>query len=583
MTSRSIASYEIWSSCLRNGLRALVLALGKELAAHALADSRGNHFFQGAALLLTGLRFLLPSTMLLRCETAVSFALDEEDGAELRECVAQAVIASSAHSVCGLSTLLLGSLLLLIGCAHPQGELLRPATAGALLPRIARSLHIAGVKGLSVRVSVLARLLPCMGITFCSGMAARQLMDTTLNSNASLTLVLPPLLLVVATPDLANELIRAGLFARLSACVPRGSAYRQRYCMSGEPLSEQTAWCLILSIAASALKGATALSSRNAVDQALELMRRDSECLHASVARATNFEALYEQYCALNLIRQVSRILGDQVGAHVELVELIRPALVSTSEMLMQSKDELQRMVPPLSRRERALASQPRLGAEVPKWEQQPYVGSVAQLHAPTGETVYCACLVSILQRSLCIALGAISSSGILVRLHWSQLDEPTLLAAMRAALRSFCQHQPMRRFRGRLNGRLICMHGWQFIGAAQMCLDVYAAVAFKEATTQLAGMDKAMARAIAQNRAESGGSDVAQAQTELLSLLVLELQRLPTALLAWAETAMDAEGVDDTRTRKVVLAPLADAQAAAHKGIAAAKVVSGTWTQDCA
>ena len=59
------------------------------------------------------------------------------------------------------------------------------------------------------------------------------------------------------------------------------------------------------------------------------------------------------------------------------------------------------------------------------------------------------------------------------------------------------------------------------------------------------------------------------------LEIYVSELERLPSALRAWAEAAMDDEDVDDPVTRKAVLIPLAEVQETVLHGVSVAKLVA--------
>lgn len=312
------------------------------------------------------------------------------------------------------------------------------------------------------------------------------------------------------------------------------------------------------------------VQARCALGQAVEFVSSERDRLAASVASSPkSFEALSEQRYALQFLEQLSVLAGGQLVDQFKLLDLLRPALASVSEMLLQTPDALQRSVPPKSQEERALASRLPSGAPLAR------LGSSSTTRVLTS--AYWSRLVAVMQASLCTALSALGGPAARNGLAFAAIGgEPALLTALRATL--FClraPHDDVQRNIGARPASVLAVRS-SLIDAAKTCISIHSAVALQAAANQLAGLEKAMALAAAHDRVNSGALKAADVQRRLHNFAD-DLERLPGAIGSWAESAMDDIGVEDSADRKAVLAPLAEVRETASRGIAAAKLAASS------
>ena len=187
-------------------------------------------------------------------------------------------------------------------------------------------------------------------------------------------------------------------------------------------------------------------------------------------------------------------------------------------------------------------------------------------------ETAYWARIVALLQASLRSVLNAMGTPEVHDNASLSDIRQETLLEALRAALRSV--QPPLSAALPSHAGLPIPTARRGNLAAAQTTIGLYGAFTLKAAWAELAGLQESMLLAAGHDRMSRSTLHVSGVR-QRLQLYVIELQRLPGALQAWAEACMDDEGVDDGATRKIVLEPLLEITLIVRRGCAAATQIA--------
>jgi hypothetical protein len=222
-TPCSPAPSGMWSSRLPSALRKLVLCLSNQLAVNSLAQLHSAGCHDAAGLLLSLLRFLLGESSRVG---GFSRGLDSGDAAHILVLVAQAVLSVPPSKAPGLSTCLLGCLLILLdhsrSWAKDAFRNASPSKMDSLSARLVLELssHAADPTHLALCMNVISHLL--LLSTKHSGFmtiataheAAVRTMDAVLREaahDAALEMSLPCLLRIVSAPSLAGQLLDTGL------------------------------------------------------------------------------------------------------------------------------------------------------------------------------------------------------------------------------------------------------------------------------------------------------------------------------------------------------------------------------------
>jgi len=392
--------------------------------------------------------------------------------------------------------------------------------------------------------------------------AATELMKAVLHQPISQsTLTLPSLLRVAGTPALACEILDAGLLSRLAAglvSLPQG----RRYSAAGVPSAEHKAWTTSLAIAATALREArlNGQLKHSVILQAVEFVQRLHQRLEVAVEGDRSALGLREQHVALRLLDEVSHVAGNAVGQFGAL-RLIRRGLEAVTKVLLNG-ESVQRLVAPVSAEEHELAMSLPSGEPVPRLGRPTTLGS--PLSGPPCGTAFSMSVSSILQGSLCTAIGVIGLPELRSSQALAAVGEELLAASLRAALRSM--HMVS------CNAATCSSARAPLLAAAQSCLGIFAAFALQVATQQLDELRRSAEIAVV-SRTPGSSSQITTIRNRL-SEHANELRRLPAALQVWTEAALDEEGIVGVAVRREVLSPVSAAAAIVARDLAAVELL---------